>query len=249
MKVEVWTDMVCPFCYIGKRHLEAGLAKLAHPQAVNMVYRSFELDPDMEVNPSDDVYGLAAAKKGSTREHMKAMQVMISKRAEQVGLTFNYDTAKPTNTFNAHRLLKYAMKWGKGDDLMERLYKAYFTDSLHLGDIDTLVELAVQSGLSRTDTEAILASNQFGDEVRADELEASRLGIRGVPFFVINDKYAISGAQPAEVFIEALQQAWKEENPYVSFQSASLDPDAALCEEGSCEVPKNSTDGNKSSSR
>ncbi|MGG6310793.1 DsbA family oxidoreductase [Paenibacillus macerans] len=242
MKVEVWTDMVCPFCYIGKRRLEAGLEKLVHPEAVNMVYRSFELDPDMEVNPSDDVYGLAAAKQGSTREHMKAMQETISKRAEQVGLKFNYDTAKPTNTFNAHRLLKYAMTFGKGDDLLERLYQAYFTDSLHLGDVNTLVDLAVQSGLDRSDTAAMLESDQYGDEVRADELEASRLGIRGVPFFVINDKYAISGAQPAEVFAEALQQAWKEENPLIPFKSSSLDPDASLCEDGSCQLPNSSHD-------
>ncbi|MBW4840221.1 MAG: DsbA family oxidoreductase [Paenibacillaceae bacterium] len=242
MKIEIWTDMVCPFCYIGKRHLEAGLEKLAHPEDVNLVYRSFELDPDMEVNPSDDVYGLAAAKKGSTREHMKAMQVMISKRAEQVGLKFNYDTAKPTNTFNAHRLLKYAMERGKGDVLMERLYRAYFTESLHLGDMNTLVDLAVQSGLDRSDTADMLASAQYGDEVRADELEASRLGIRGVPFFVINDKYAISGAQPAEVFAEALQQAWEEEHPLILFESPSLDPEASLCEDGSCHIPSRSHD-------
>ncbi|RED37377.1 DsbA family protein [Paenibacillus sp. VMFN-D1] len=237
MKVEVWTDMICPFCYIGKRRLEAGLEKFEHSEDVNIVYRSFELDPYIEVNPPGDVYEQAAAKKGSTPEHMKAIQETITKRAAEDGLKFNYDTAKPTNTFNAHRLLKYAMKFGKGDQMMERLYQAYFTDSLHLGDVDTLVELAVESGLDRRDTKAMLASNQFGDEVRADELEASQLGIRGVPFYVINDKYAISGAQPAEVFTEALQQAWKEENPIIPFQSSSVDPDVAICEDGSCRIP------------
>ncbi|NHN32831.1 DsbA family oxidoreductase [Paenibacillus agricola] len=239
MKVEVWTDIICPFCYIGKRRFEAGLEKLAHPESVEIVYRSFELDPHMQVNPSDDVAGLAAAKQGSTREHMKALQDDISRRAEQDGLKFNYDKAKPTNTFNAHRLLQYAMQFGKADDLLERLYRAYFTDSLYLDDLNTLVDLAVQSGLDAEDTTAMLASDRFRDVVMADEWAAKRAGIRGVPYFVINDKYAISGAQPAEVFAEALEQAWKEENPIIPFKSSSVDPKASLCEDGTCEVPNN----------
>jgi predicted DsbA family dithiol-disulfide isomerase len=236
MKVEVWTDMICPFCYIGKRRFEAGLEKLAHPEAVKIVYRSFELNPHMQVNPSDDITGLAAARQGSTREHMKALQDDISRRAEQDGLKFNYDTAKPTNTFNAHRLLQYAMQFGKGDDVMERLYQAYFTDSLYLDDLNTLVDLAVQSGLDANDTAAMLASDRFRDEVRADGLAAKRAGIHGVPYFVINDKYAISGAQPAEAFVEALQQAWKEESPIIPFNSSFVDPKASLCEDGTCDA-------------
>lgn len=236
MKVEVWTDMICPFCYIGKRRFEVGLEKLAHPEAVEIVYRSFELNPHIQVNPSDDITGMAAARQGSTREHMKALQDDISRRAEQDGLKFNYDTAKPTNTFNAHRLLQYAMQFGKGDDVMERLYQAYFTDSLYLDDLNILVDLAVQSGLDADDTAAMLASDRFKDEVRADGVAAKRAGIHGVPYFVINDKYAISGAQPAEVFVEALQQAWKEENPIIPFKSSFVDPKASLCEDGTCDV-------------
>lgn len=239
MKVEVWTDMVCPFCYIGKRRFEEGLKKLAHSAAVEVVYKSFELDPHMQVNPSDDIYGLSGAKFGSTREHMKTVHDDISKRAEQDGLKFNYDTAKHTNTFNAHRLLQYAMEIGKADDLLERLYRAYFTDSLHLGDLNTLVDLAVQSGLDAGETAAMLVSDRFRDEVRADELAAKKAGIRGVPYFVINSKYAISGAQPAEVFAEALQQAWNEEYPIIPFKSSSHDPNASLCQDGSCLVKNN----------
>ncbi|CAM4514549.1 putative DsbA family dithiol-disulfide isomerase [Paenibacillus endophyticus] len=236
MKVEVWTDMICPFCYIGKRRFEAGLEKLAHPETVEIVYRSFELNPHIQVNPLDDITGMAAARQGSTREHMKALQDDISKRAEQDGLKFNYDTAKPTNTLNAHRLLQFAMQFGKADDVIERLYQAYFTDSLYLDDLSILVDIAIQAGLDGDDAAEMLASDRFHDEVRADELAARRVGIRGVPYFVINDKYGISGAQPAEVFVEALQQAWKEENPYIPFKSTSVDPKASLCEDGTCEV-------------
>lgn len=236
MKVEVWTDIICPFCYIGKRRLEAGLEKLGDSVAIEIVYRSFELDPHIQVNPSDDIAGLAAAKQGSTREHMKALQDDISRRAEQDGLKFNYDKAKPTNTFNAHRLLKYAMQFGKADDLLERLYRAYFTDSLYLDDMNTLVDLGVQSGLDAEATAAMLESDRFRDEVLADEMTAKRAGIRGVPYFVINGKYAISGAQPAEVFAEALQQAWKEENPIILFESPSSDPKSSTCEDGTCQV-------------
>ncbi len=203
------------------------------------MYRSYELEPHLKVNPSDDIYGLYAARQGTTREHIKVLQEEVSKRAEQDGLKFNYDTAKPANTFNAHRLLQYALPFGKADDLLERLYRAYFTDSLYLDDLNTLVDLAVQSGLDADDTAAMLASVRFRDEVREDELAAQRAGIHGVPFFVINDKYAISGAQPAEVFAKALQQAWKEEHLIIAFQSSSLDPKASVCEDGSCLIPNN----------
>lgn len=211
MKVEIWSDIYCPFCYIGKRHFEAGLKKFAHHKDVEIVHRSFELDPHAEVNPADDVYGLAVAKHpGTTREYMKSVQAGISKRAEEVGLTFNYDTAIQTNTFNAHRLVHYAAQFGKADDMLEILYKAYFTDSLHLGDLNTLVDLAVQAGLDGEETAAMLQSDQFAEAVRADELTAQRYGISGVPYFVIDGKYGINGAQPEAVFTEALQVAWEE---------------------------------------
>ncbi|WP_339821291.1 DsbA family oxidoreductase [Paenibacillus sp. FSL R7-0216] len=211
MKVEVWTDMICPFCYIGKRRLETGLDELANPHAVEIVYRSFEMNPNMEINPLDDVYGIAASRNGSTREHMKSLLGEISKRAEQDGLKFNYDSAKMTNTFNAHRLLKFAKQFSKADEMIERLYRAYFTDSMHIGDVSTLLDLAVQTGLDAVDTAEMLASDRFSIEVRADEDAAKKTGLHGVPYFVINDKYAISGAQSAEVFIQVLQQAWNEE--------------------------------------
>ncbi|GMK47458.1 DSBA oxidoreductase [Paenibacillus glycanilyticus] len=237
MKVEVWTDMICPFCYIGKRRLEAGIEKLANPQAVEIVYRSFEMNPNMEINPLDDVYGIAASRNGSTREYMKSLLAEISRRAEQDGLKFNYDSAKMTNTFNAHRLLQYAKQFGKADELMERLYRAYFTDSMHIGDVSTLIDLAVQTGLDAANTAEMLESNRFSEEVREDEAAAKKAGLQGVPYFVINDRYAINGAQPAEVFIQTLQQAWSEEYPIVHWPSSD-DRESSLCEDGFCSVPQ-----------
>ena len=241
VKVEIWSDIYCPFCYIGKRHFEAGLKKFAHHKDVEIVHRSFELYPHMDVEPKDDVYGLAAEKSGTTREYMKAVQVGINKSAEEVGLTFNYDTAIHTNTFNAHRLVHYAAQFGKADDMLEVLYKAYFTDSLHVGNLDTLVDLAVQVGLDAEETTSMLQSNQFAEAVRADELAGERAGVRGVPYFVINGKYAIYGSQPEAVFTEALQLAWEEEKPkpIIPFKSLANDEEALICEDGSCFVNPN----------
>ncbi|WP_219838530.1 DsbA family oxidoreductase [Paenibacillus sp. R14(2021)] len=238
MKVEIWTDIVCPYCYIGKRKFEEGLKKFEHRDSVEIVYRSFELDPHMEINVNDDIYGLSAKKFGSTRAHMKTVHDDITKRAEQDGLTFNYDTAIHTNTFNAHRLLHYSAQFGKTKELLERLYKAYFTDSLHIGDLNTLVAIALEAGLDAAETAAMLESEQYAAEVRADELKAQKLGIRGVPYFVINGKYATSGAQTKEVFTEVLEQAWAEEHPVVQFRSAVEDTEAPACLDGSCSLER-----------
>ncbi|MDU0206498.1 DsbA family oxidoreductase [Paenibacillus sp. MAH-36] len=236
MKIEVWTDIVCPYCYIGKRKFEEGLKKFKHRDSVEIVYRSFELDPHMAVHVNDDIYGLSAKKFGSTRAHMKAVHDDITKRAELDGLTFNYDTAIHTNTFNAHRLLHYSAQFGKTNELLERLYKAYFTDSLHIGDANTLVMIAIEVGLDAAGTAAMLDSEQYVAEVRADELKAQKLGVRGVPYFLMNGKYAISGAQSKEVFAEALEKAWAEEHPVVQFRSAAGDTEELACLDGSCAV-------------
>ncbi|ACT03201.1 DsbA family oxidoreductase [Paenibacillus sp. JDR-2] len=236
MKVEIWMDIVCPYCYIGKRKFEEGLEKFEHRDSVEIVYRSFEVDPHMPINANDDIYGLSAKKFGSTRAHMKAVHDDITKRAELDGLTFHYDTAIHTNTFDAHRLLHYSAQFGQTNELLERLYKAYFTDSLHIGDVNTLVTIAGEVGLDVAETAAMLESEQYAAEVRADELKAQKLGIRGVPYFVINGKYAISGAQTKAVFTEALQQAWTEEHPIVQIHSALGDKEAPSCLDGSCAV-------------
>ncbi|WP_255365445.1 DsbA family oxidoreductase [Brevibacillus sp. SKDU10] len=210
MKVEVWSDFACPFCYIGKQRIEAALDKFAHKDDVEVVFRSFELDPKAQRDVDYDVHDMLVAKYGMSRDQAIAMNENLSSKAKEVGLTFQFDTLILTNTFDAHRLAKYAFKQGKMNPMAQELFQAYFTDSRHLGDHETLVELAVKVGLNRDEALKVLAGDDYSADVRADEEEASRLGVSGVPFFVIDRKYTVSGAQSTDMFLNALQTAWKE---------------------------------------
>jgi predicted DsbA family dithiol-disulfide isomerase len=210
MIVEIWSDYVCPFCYIGKRRFEAAVQQFEHKDKIQVRYRSFELDPYAERNSGTDMHGLLAAKYGMSREQAKAMNGNVAKQAEAVGLKYDFDHMIPTNSFDAHRLTHFAAKHGKMSEMTERLFKAYFTDCKHIGDYETLVALAAEVGLDSQETSEMLASGEYTNEVRADEQEGQRLGIHGVPYFVINRQYAVSGAQSSEVFLEALQKAWNE---------------------------------------
>ncbi|GAA4853589.1 DsbA family oxidoreductase [Paenibacillus vulneris] len=230
MKVEVWSDIMCPFCYIGKRRFEAGLEQFAHKEEVEIVYRSFELDPSSPRHSSQNVHEMLASKYGMSVEQAKGMNADVGKQAKAVGLDFAFDTMILTNTFDAHRLIQFAAEHGKGKEAAELLFKAYFTDSLHVGEHETLIEIAGQAGLSREEAAAMLASNQYSDEVRADEEEARRLGVNGVPFYVINRKYGVSGAQPSETFLQVLQQVWEEEQPLQMIQGES----GQACSDGVC---------------
>jgi predicted DsbA family dithiol-disulfide isomerase len=213
MKIEIWSDFVCPFCYIGKRHLELALGQLPFKDEVEVVYRSFELDPNAPLNPATNIHGLLAEKYGISIEQAKSLNADVAKRAEAVGLTFQFDTMIPTNSFDAHRLAHFAATHGKMYDMAERLFKAYFSESKHIGDHATLAQLAADVGLSHEEALKVLESDEFGKDVRRDEQEGHRLGIRGVPFFVIDRKYAVSGAQPVEVFVDVLEKAQREKEP------------------------------------
>jgi predicted DsbA family dithiol-disulfide isomerase len=213
MKIEIWSDFVCPFCYIGKRHLEMALGQVPFKDEVEVVYRSFELDPNAPLNPTTNIHGLLAAKYGISIEQAKSLNADVAKRAEAVGLTFQFDTMIPTNSFDAHRLAHFAAAHGKMYEMAERLFKAYFTESKHIGDRETLAKLAADVGLSHEEALQVLNSSEFGNDVRRDEQEGHRLGIRGVPFFVVDRKYAVSGAQPVEVFVDVLEKARREEGP------------------------------------
>jgi len=233
MKVEIWSDIVCPFCYIGKRRYEEALAQLDYRDEVETVYRSFELDPNAPVKSDRDLHESLAAKFGISREQAKSMNDNVTEQARSVGLTYNLDQAVPTNTFDAHRLTHLAAKHGKMVEMTERLFKAYFTEGKHIGDRQVLVELAEDIGLDAAEVTEALDRSSYSDEVRADEREAAQLGIQGVPFFVINRKYAVSGAQPTEVFIRALEKARSEEQPAITVVNEESDADAA-CSDGAC---------------
>jgi predicted DsbA family dithiol-disulfide isomerase len=234
MKVEIWSDFVCPFCYIGKRKFEAALSQFSHKNEIEVVYRSFELDPNAKRDVDYDVHEMLATKYGNTREQAKAMNENVGAQAKDIGLTYHFDTMVVTNTFDAHRLSHFAARHGKMGELTERLLKAYFTESKHIGDHATLAALAGEAGLDQNEAAAMLAGDEFTNDVRADQQEAIRLGVRGVPFFVINRKYAISGAQPSEVFLEALQKAWEENQPLTVLNNPAGETADAACADGVC---------------
>jgi predicted DsbA family dithiol-disulfide isomerase len=210
MKVEIWSDFMCPFCYIGKRRFEAGLERFEHKDKVEVIYRSFQLDPSMEKNPSYNVHEMLAKKYSMSLEQAKAMNDNVAHQADEVGLTYHFDTMILTNTFDAHRLTHFAAQHGKGKELTELLLKAYFADSKHIGETETLLAIAKEVGLDIEEAAAVLRGIKYADEVQAEIQEGIDLGLTGVPFFVINRKHGISGAQSSEAFLEVLQKAWQE---------------------------------------
>ncbi|MWV45947.1 thioredoxin domain-containing protein [Paenibacillus sp. HJL G12] len=233
MKIEVWSDFACPFCYIGKRRFEAALERFEHKNEVEVVFRSFELDPNAPRENEHDMHTLLASKYGMSVEKAKSMNENMTEQAKAVGLTYRFDTMKVTNTFDAHRLTHWAGESGKRYEMTERLFKAYFTDSEHLGDRATLARLAGEIGLDTKAAADMLESDAYEADVREDESQATKLGISGVPFFVVNQKYGISGAQPEDVFAEALEKIWKEDHPLTMVGGS----DDLACQDGSCALP------------
>lgn len=235
MKVEIWSDYQCPYCYIGKRKFAAALEQFAHKEQVEVQFKSFELDPNSPVDYGKSVFELMSEKKGMPIEQMKAMSIQFKAQAMENGLDFQLETQIPTNTFDAHRLMKFAATKGKAEEINEALFAATFSLGKHIGKPEVLVKLAESVGLDGTETSEILASDTFTTEVQQEEAEASRLGITSVPFFVINRKYAISGAQPTEVFLETLDKIWAEEQP---LKMVRQDVDDAGCGPDGCEIKK-----------
>jgi len=239
MKIEVWSDFVCPFCYIGKRRLERALNKFPERSRVKVIYKSFELDP---YSPSDDtvtIHEALAEKYGVSVEEARKMNENIVRLAKGVGLNYNMDKITPTNTLRAHRLAKFAETRGKEAEMTERLFSAHFIESLKIDDAEVLADLAEEIGLDRSEVRDVLRDeNQFLTEVRKDERTAAELGVRGVPFFVLNGKYALSGAQPEEIFLQALQKVAEEEKARGGLKPLVSEggPD---CTADSCEIPQN----------
>lgn len=212
MDIDIWSDIVCPFCYIGKRHLELALADFPHAADVTITWHSFELDPETKAEPGAHVVDMVAAKYGISREQAEAQHEQMAAQANAVGLDFNWRTAIPGNTFDAHRLIHLAAGHGLADAAEERFKKAYFSEGVNVEDHSELRRLAVEIGLEPADVDRVLDSDEFAAEVRADEQRASTLGVRGVPFFVIDNKYGISGAQPVEAFAQALDRIWQSDH-------------------------------------
>ena len=210
LTVDIWSDVVCPWCYIGKRRFEAALAQFEHRDDVTVLWHSFELDPEAPPVAEGRSAERLAAKYGMTVEEAAGRQAEITTLAAQDGLTYDLAESRGGNTFDAHRLIHLAAEHRLGDAAMERLMRAYFSEREAIGDRETLQRLAVEAGLPAEEVREVLEGERYADAVRADERAATQIGIRGVPFFVLGRKYGVSGAQPAEVLLQALQQAWDE---------------------------------------
>jgi predicted DsbA family dithiol-disulfide isomerase len=210
LSVEIWSDVVCPWCYIGKRRFESALAQFPHRDEVEVTWHSFELDQSAPASRTGPRVEMLAAKYGMSVEQAAAMHDQMTQTAAAEGLEFDFDNAKDGNTFDAHRLIHLAAEHGVQDAAEERLMRAYFTEGEPIGDRETLIRLAAEIGLDAGEARRVLESDAYAGAVRADEDLAHRLGISGVPFFVIDRRYGVSGAQPAELLLQALERAWEE---------------------------------------
>lgn len=209
IKLDIWSDIACPWCYIGKRNLEAGIAAYGadgERPPVEVEFHSFELAPDTPVDFDGSELDYLAGIKGISREQAAQMLDRVAGIAAGVGLAYDFGSVKHTRTVKAHQLLHYAKARGRQHDMKERLMSAYFVEGRHVGRDDELAKLAAEVGLDPDDVLRSLREEEFRDDVRADQAQAAAYGIRGVPFFVIDAKYGLSGAQPPEVFAEALRR-------------------------------------------
>lgn len=236
LHIEVWSDIVCPFCTIGKRRLEA--AAREEGITLDVTWRSFELDPNAPASHPQPLVDLIATKYGMGREQALQAQQQIATLAAELGIVFNWQQARPGNTFDAHRLAHFAAERGLGDAAQEQLMRAYFTEGRSVGDKATLQAIGEAIGLPAAEVSEVLASDRYADDVRRDEQVAlQELQVRGVPFFVIDGRLAISGAQPVELFRRALRQALDTQTP-ATIQGS---PDGAVCDGDACVVPAAST--------
>ncbi len=231
MKVEIWSDVMCPFCYIGKRKFEAALSQFPNQDEVEIVWKSFQLDPDQETVSDKSIQQHLAERKGMTLQQAQQMTDHVTGIAKQVGLTFHFSKAVIANSFDAHRFSHLAKKHGRQNEAEEALFAAYFTEGKNTADQDTLAQLGEKIGLDAEEVKDVLQSDQYTREVKTDIAEARQLGVQGVPFFVFNRKYAVSGAQESNVFLQAVETAfaeWKksaDESQLIVTQGAVCTPD------------------------
>ncbi|UDY22722.1 DsbA family oxidoreductase [Nocardioides sp. Kera G14] len=227
MRIDVWSDVVCPWCYIGKRRLESALASFGHKDDVEVVWHSFQLDPSAPREATGEtVAAHLGAKYGMGEEQAREMQQRVIDLAAAEGMTWDHHNSPYVNTVDAHRLIHLADHLGgheRSAALKERLLEAYFVHARNVADHAVLTELALAEGLPADRVAEVLASTEFEDEVAADQAQAQAYGATGVPFFVIDDKYGISGAQPAELFSQAIGQAWTESHPVLNLVGGQAD--------------------------
>lgn len=210
MKIEVWSDVMCPFCYIGKRRFETALNAFADKQNIELEWKSYQLDPNMKTDPSIKYEESLSTSKGMPLEQAKSMLSQVTEMAKEEGLQYDFEKAVVANSFRSHELSHYAKQFAKQDASEELLFKAFFEEGKNIDDIEVLKSIAASLGLDAAAFEKAVQDGEFQDAVRQDIYEAQQIGVRGVPFFVFNRKYAVSGAQPADVFTQSIQKAYDE---------------------------------------
>lgn len=221
MKVEIWSDIMCPFCYIGKRKFEAALAQFRDKDKVELEWKSYQLSPDVITNPEKNIHQYLAEHKGISLEQATAMNTQVAAMAKQAGLDYHFDNAIPANTLKAHQFAHFAKQYGKQNEAEEILFRSYFTDGKNIDDLNTLLQLGNEIDLDTTELKTALENGSFENEVQADIDEAYQIGVRGVPFFVFNRKYAVSGAQNTSTFLQTLETAfgeWRKANEAIQLE-------------------------------
>lgn len=235
MKIEIWSDVACPWCYIGKRRFETALKGFAHKDSVEVSWKSFQLDPTLPEHYDGTELEYLVERKGMDRGQLLGMLGHVTEAAQGEGLNFKFDDVVVANSFTAHQLLHLAKSRGLGDAVKEALLSAHFEHGMDIGNREALVAIGTEAGLTAADINEALDSEKYADSVRNDIAEGRAIGVQGVPFFVIDRKYGISGAQPAEVFGQALEQAWQEANPLTMVSAAGGD-DAEACGPDGCAI-------------
>jgi predicted DsbA family dithiol-disulfide isomerase len=232
LSIEVWSDIACPWCYVGKRRLETALHQFPHADHVTVSWHAFELDPSAPAmrDPVQSYAERIAKKYGSSVAHADTMIQRMVEIAAAEGLPFDFERIRPGNTFQAHRLLHLAKQHGLQDALKERLLRGYLCEGAAIGDNATLLRIAGEVGLDADAAQAVLSTDLYASEVRADEAEAHTLGVDGVPFFLIGRRYAVAGAQPAELLLRAIAKAWQE----LPGEPQRLEADGAVCGPDGC---------------
>ncbi|MFV8268822.1 DsbA family oxidoreductase [Flavobacterium sp. GT2N3] len=210
LKIQIWSDVMCPYCYIGKRRIEGALALFEHKDAVEIEWKSFQLDAGFVASPEDNMVEHLAEKYRKDTTWAQEMMDSMTENAKNAGLDFHFEKSILANSFNAHRLLHLAKKHKRADVLEELLFKAYLTDGKNVNDLNTLKLLGLEAGLDAKAIDEVLHSDAYGNEVQQDINEAQSVGVQGVPFFVFDNKYAVSGAQHVETFVKTLEKVWEE---------------------------------------
>ncbi|MGL4740027.1 MAG: DsbA family oxidoreductase [Sarcina sp.] len=230
MKIEIWSDFVCPYCYIGKKRLELAIEQFADKENIELIFRSFELDPNAEKSYPDSIDEHIAEKYNMSIEEAKSINNNIIEQAKEVGLNYNFKDLIRTNTFDAHRLAQYAKEEGKSTQMSERIFKAYFVESLNISDYETLIKLAKEVGLDTSKVSEVLKSDMYSKEVRNDENTAASKAVNGVPYFIFDEKFVVSGAQPPSVFLRVLKNTKSE----ADMLKKSSNSNVGICIDGKC---------------